>query len=318
MLEQLGQFALGLVLLALGADSLVKGAAGLALRFGVSPFLVGLVVVGFGTSAPELSVNLSAVYNGTTDIALGNVVGSNIANVGLILGLSALAAPLVVQMRLLRFETPLLVAVSGALWLLAYDGTLGRLDGAILLAGFLALMALVARDARREPAAVQAELGAAAQTRTETWRGVLRVAIGLALLVLGAQWMVDAAVALAIAAGLSQLIVGLTIVAIGTSLPELASSVLAALRGHSDIAIGNVVGSCLFNILLILGSTAAAAPLPVAHSLVVVEIPAMIAFAIVLYPMMRGDLRIERHEGGALVAAYLAFLALQVWLIARA
>lgn len=315
MLELLGWFTLGLVLLALGADSLLKGAAGLALRFGISPFVVGLTLVGFGTSAPELAVNLSAAWRGNFDIALGNVVGSNIANIGLILGLSALVAPLAVHMRLLRVETPLMIAASVALWVLCRDGTLARWEGLLLIAGFVALMTYVARNARRETPEVKAELADAAETQTDPGRNAIRVAIGLALLVYGAHEMVSAAVGIARIAGLSELVIGLTIVAVGTSLPELASSLLAAKRGQSDIALGNVVGSNLFNILLILGATATLHPLPVARSLEYVEIPAMIAFAAVLYPMMRGDLELSRREGGILLAAWLAFLAWQLTVV---
>lgn len=313
MLIELLWFCGGLVLLGFGADILLKGAAGLALRFGIPPFIIGLTIVGFGTSAPELAVNLSAAWQGRYDVALGNVIGSNIANVGLILGLSALLAPLAVHMRLLKIETPLVIVAGVALWLLAIDGLLGRLDGALLLAGFVALMVYVYRSVRREPPPVREELAGAAMTRTAPWLNLLRVAAGLALLVYGASVMVESAVVIARLVGLSELLIGLTIVAVGTSLPELATSLLAARRGQTDIAVGNVLGSCLFNILLILGATAMLHPLPVALSLLHIEIPAMIALSAVIYPMLVRDLCIQRREGAVLLAAYLAFLGFQVW-----
>lgn len=307
MIEPMLWFAAGLVMLLLGADSFLKGASGLALHFGISPFVVGLTIVAFGTSAPELAVNLLAVYRDSYGLALGNVVGSNIANVGLILGACALAAPLVVQMRLLRVEGPVLIGVSVGLWLLAMDGTIGLVDAAIMLAGFAALMIYVARNAKLESAVVKEELAESVQTRTELGRNGLRLAIGLALLVFGAQQMVDAALILARMWGWSEVLIGLTVVAIGTSLPELASSLMAVYRGHNDIAVGNVVGSNLFNILLILGATAAFHPLPVERGMLTFDLPVMISFTIVAYLFMRRHGKITRREGGVLLVGFLAF-----------
>jgi cation:H+ antiporter len=307
----LGHFALGLLLLVLGADSFVRGASGLALRLGVSAFVVGLVLVGFGTSAPELAVNLTAAWHGRYQMAVGNVVGSNVANIGLILGISALIAPLAVRARLLRIEVPLVVATSIVLWLLALDGTLGRYDAALLLSGFIALLWLVASDARKESAAVRAELSEAATTQTELKRNLLRLAVGLGLLLFGAHKMVGAAVSLATAWGMSELTIGLTVVAIGTSLPELAASAMAVWRGHADLALGNVVGSNLFNVLLILGLTSAVHPLPVGAASLRVDLPLMIGFALLLYPIVRRNMRVDRNEGVVLLAAYAVFLAVQ-------
>lgn len=312
---QLAWLALGLLLLVLGADSFVKGASGVALRFGIRPFVVGMVLVGFGTSAPELAVNLTAAWNGSYEMAVGNVVGSNIANIGLILGVCALLAPLLVRMRLLRVEVPLLVAVCVVLWLMALDGSLGRIDGVVLLAGFAGLLVLVMRDARSEPDVVQVELAEAVHTHAGAARNALRLVVGLALMLYAAHLIVGAAVFLAGAWGMSELAIGLTVVAVGTSLPELAASAVAAWRGQSDLAVGNVVGSCLFNILLILGLTSLVHPLPVSVSLLWIELPAMAAFALALYPIVRGDLRIERHEGAILVVAYSAFIAWQLYLV---
>lgn len=307
----LGQFALGLLMLVLGADSFVRGASGLALHFGISAFVVGLVLVGFGTSAPELAVNLTAAWHGRYAMAVGNVIGSNVANVGLILGISALIAPLAVRARLLRIEVPLVIAVSIVLWLLALDGVLGRVDAALLLAGFAGLMWLVARDARMESAAVRAELSEAATTQVDFKRNLIRLAVGLGLLLFGAHRMVNAAVGLATAWGMSDAMIGLTVVAIGTSLPELAASVMAVWRGHTDLALGNVVGSNLFNILLILGLTGAVHPLPVDAASLRVDLPVMIGFAIALYWVVRRDRVVSRREGVGLLVAYAAFLGVQ-------
>ena len=316
MLVELGQFALGLLLLVLGADSFVRGASGLAIRFGISPFVVGLVLVGLGTSAPELSVNLTAAFAGRYEIAIGNVVGSNIANIGLILGVSALIAPLAVNARLIRIEVPLVIAVSVGLWLLSLDGLIGRIDAVILLIGLAGLLVLIARDSKRESTQVQDELTEAANTQSGLKLNLIRLVAGLALLLYGSQQMVDAAVNLATLWGMSELMIGLTIVAIGTSLPELAASAMAAWRGHSDIALGNVVGSNLFNILLILGATAAIHPLSVGHSSLRIDLPLMIGFALLLYPIARSGRVVSRNEAVLLLAAYAGFLALQFFLAA--
>lgn len=307
MLEPLLWFSLGLAMLVFGADAFLKGASAVALRFGISPFVVGLTIVGFGTSAPELAVNLSAVWRGSYDIALGNVVGSNIANVGLILGTCAVVVPLSVHMRMLRIEGPVMVLVGIGLWLLCLDGELGRWDAALLLAGFVAMMVFVARSARDEPADVQQELGEFAAAQGRMRRHIAWLAVGLFLLVFGATQMVDAALVLARMWGWSELLIGLTVVAIGTSLPELASSLMAVYRGQNDIAVGNVVGSNLFNMLLILGATGAFHPLPVSDGMQRVELPMMIAFMVLGYVFMRRRGRISRAEGGVLLAAFVAF-----------
>lgn len=298
-------------MLILGADAFLKGASGLALRLGISPFVVGLTIVGFGTSAPELAVNLSAVGKGSYDLALGNVVGSNISNVGLILGLSALVAPLAVHLRLLKVEGPLMVAASLLLWLLALDGQIGRMDAAILLTGFIGVMGYVAMSARREPKGVKAEFSEFAMTQPDTGRNVFRLVMGLALLVYGAQQMVDSAITLARLWGWSELLIGLTIVAVGTSLPELASSILAVMRGQTDIAVGNVVGSNLFNILLIIGGTAAIHPLPVSVGMRQVELPLMLLFMAAGYLAMGRKQLITRGEGALLLGAFIAYLGWQ-------
>lgn len=320
MLPLFFAFLSGLALLSLGADRFVWGAGGIARWLGVSPFIIGLTVVSIGTSAPEMAVSLSSVAEGTTDLALGNIVGSNISNVGLILGLSALIRPLQVQMRLLRFELPVLMASAVLTWLLARDQGLSRGDGALLGLGLLLFVAALVRLARHESAEVRAELVELAEEegpRTQAGRrwAILGLLGGLGLMVLGADWMVTAAVELARRLNWSETLIGLSIVAVGTSLPELASSLAAAKRGEADIAVGNVVGSNIFNLLLILSTAALIRPLPVAPELLRAELPALLVFSLALGPIAWRGFRVSRAEGALLLAGYLGFMG---WMIGRA
>jgi cation:H+ antiporter len=310
------RFVLGLVVLVVGAELLVRGASRLATGLGISPLVVGLTVVAFGTSAPELAVGVSSALAGQPDIALGNVVGSNIANILLVLGLAALVTPVVAGLRVVRREVPLMIAASGALWLIALGGQIDRLEGALLFAGIIAYTMFLVRSARRESAQVRSEFAAEYQAppggapRTIVLNLVLAV-IGLVLLLLGADWIVSGATSMAAAMGIPEVVVGLTIVAVGTSLPEIATSVLAGVRGHRDIAVGNVVGSCLFNILMVLGATALVAPQPLAvsPSLLAVDLPLMFAAALACLPILYTKLQVDRLEGLLLLGFYVAYLA---------
>jgi cation:H+ antiporter len=256
----------GFVGLVAGGDLLVRGAARMAAAFGIAPLVVGLTVVAFGTSAPELAVGVAAGASGASDVALGNVVGSNICNVLLILGLSALVAPLTVQRQLVRQDVPVMIVVSCLVLLLGLDGRIGRLDGVVLAAGVVLYTVVLLVQARRSPAtdldgnAPEASPAA----RGSGWRArvldVLLIAVGIGMLVVGARWLVEGASAVARAMQVSELVIGLTVVALGTSLPELATSIVAALRGERDIAVGNVVGSNLFNLLAVLGLSSAVLP----------------------------------------------------------
>lgn len=312
MLLQSLIFVVGLVILTVGADVFIRGASGLGERLGLSSFVIGLVIVGFGTSAPELAVNLSAVYGGHPDIAMGNVVGSNIANIGLILGASALVAPLLVHVRMLRVEVPILIAASVLLWLMALDGTLGRIEGMLLLLGQVGVLFVVFRASKAETSEVKEEFAEVAKPVHSWAKTGLFLLVGLVGLVLGGVLAVEAAVNIARSFGISELVIGLTVVAIGTSLPELASSVVAGLRGKADIAVGNVVGSNLFNILFIVGASASLMPLPVNESLIQTELPVMIFFTLALLPLMRRNMKVTRGEGALLLLAYLALIAYQV------
>ncbi|HBK56859.1 MAG TPA: sodium:calcium antiporter, partial [Xanthomonadales bacterium] len=243
---------------------------------------------------------------------VGNVVGSNIANVGLILGVSALLTPLIIHVRLLRLEIPLLLLTSLALWLLGMDGRLNPVEGGLLMLGFVGLMMVIGFGSRTEPQIVEAELEHTDSAPHALWKDIARIGLGFVLLLVASQMMVGAAVELARMWGMSELTIGLTIVAIGTSLPELAASSVAAWRGDSDIAVGNVLGSNLFNILLVLGATAVIAPIPVSPSLIRYEIPLMFLFAAALYPLAFGDNRIYRKGGALLLIAFVGFIAWQV------
>ncbi len=306
-------FVSGIALLIAGAEAIVRGASGLAAAIGVSPLLIGLTVVAFATSSPELAVSLMASLAGEPDIALGNVVGSNIFNVLVILGLSALATPLVVAQQLVRLEVPLLIGVSLLLFLLALDGTIGRIDGLVLFSGIVGYNVLVVRLGLHESAEVlseyEKEFGRARPGAAQWLVNPGLVAIGLVMLTMGSRWLVAGAVALADAMGLSQLVVALTIVAAGTSLPEVATSLVASVRKERDIAVGNVVGSCLFNILGILGLTAIVAPdaIRVAPAAIGFDIPFMIAVSIACLPIFFTGYRISRWEGLFLLGYYVAY-----------
>lgn len=319
MLITVGLFILGLILLVLGAEWLVRGASRLATAAGISPLVVGLTVVAFGTSAPELAVTISSSLQGTPDIALGNVVGSNICNLLLILGLAALIAPLTVAQQLVRLEVPLLIAATLVMILMGWDGVISRSDGIVLFVAVLLYTIYAIWQSRREQRAVQAEyereFGSAADAASPSILANLTlIVLGLVLLVLGARWLVAGAVEAARWLGISELVIGLTIIAIGTSLPEIAASVVASLRGERDIAVGNVVGSSLFNILAVLGITASVAPtgIPVSDAVLSFDLPIMLAATIACLPIFFTGYRIDRWEGGVFLFYYGAYLTLLV------
>ncbi len=309
------RFLAGMGLLLAGGELLVRGASRLARGLGMSPLMVGLTVVAYGTSAPELAVTVKAAFTGGGDLALGNVVGSNIINVLLVCGLSALAAPLIVSHQLVRSDVPILIGASALVLLLGLDGRIGRIDGALLACGAATYTWLVIRSARRETnPVVQAEYAQAfppAPRATSLQLGMLLAtcAAGLVLLVLGTRWLVASAVAIATALGVSQLVIGLTIVAVGTSLPELVASLVAAMRGERDIAVGNVVGSSIYNILAILGIAAVVTPggIDVPPHALWVDIPIMIGTALACLPIFFTGHCIARWEGAVFVAYYAAY-----------
>jgi cation:H+ antiporter len=311
-------FVGGLLALVAGAELLVRGASKLALSFGISPLVVGLTVVSFGTSAPEVAVSVGAALDGRTDIALGNVVGSNIFNVLFILGLSALITPLVVHIQLIRQEVPIMIGASLLLLALSLDGSLGRVDAALLFGLLVAYTVFLVRQSRQETQAAQDEFAAEAQPAAPgAWDARLPVqlaliAVGLGLLVLGSEWLVGAAVSFARTLGVSDVVIGLTIVAAGTSMPEVATSVMAAIKGERDIAVGNVVGSNTFNILGCLGISglaAGSAGLGVPAAVLNFDIWVMLAVALACLPVFVTGREIARWEGGVFLLYYAAYVA---------
>lgn len=305
-------FLVGLVALVGGAELLVRGAARLASSWGISPLVIGLTIVAFGTSAPELAVSVGAALSGAGEVALGNVIGSNIANVLLILGLSALIAPLVVHEQVIRQEVPVMIAVTLVVVLLALDGALSRAEGSVLFALVLAYTAFLIHQARRSPSETSEFADEIPGSRWDRHWSIqlLLIVVGLALLVLGARWLVEAATAFARWLGVSELVIGLTVVAVGTSLPEIATSLVAALRGQRDIAVGNVVGSNTFNLLAVLGASAALAPagLDVPAAVRSFDLWVMLAATFACLPVMLSGRTIARWEGAVFFAYYGAYV----------
>jgi cation:H+ antiporter len=313
MLQHILFFLLGLGALVAGAEALVRGASRLALSWGITPLVVGLTIVAFGTSSPELAVSVGAALDGKTDIAVGNVVGSNIFNVLFILGISALIVPLTVHVQLIRQEVPIMIGAALILLALSLDGRISRPEATLLFALLLAYTAFLIIQSRRTAAAGDYEKEL---TKPSGWDRsplvqVLLVVAGLALLMLGANWLVEAAIAFAKAMGVSDLVIGLTIVAAGTSMPEVATSIAAAIKGERDIAVGNVVGSSTFNVLGCLGLSGLVANdgLPIAPALLNFDMWVMFATALACLPIFVTGREIARWEGAIFVAYYLAYTA---------
>lgn len=337
MLEAVGFILLGLALLALGGDSLVKGAAGLAQRFGLTPFSTGLVLVAFATSLPELAVNLVAICHGQSELALGNAVGSNVANIGLTLGAAALAAPVVVRWRALSPLLLVLVLGTIAVLVLGADGTLSRVEGFILLLAFVVVYFFALARSRNEVMEVREQIAQYAQTTTLLVQNLIRFGIGAVLVWMGSTLIVggagvqlfgmdlseSGAAVIGKEAGLSPVLTGLLPVAIGTALPEVAAAIAAARRGQGDMVAGHVIGASVFNILVIVGGMAAFGPLPLSltamapgHFMLPMgyELLAALAFALLLYPVLRADLDVSRREGGVLLIAYLAWVIFELFI----
>lgn len=299
----------GLLALLAGGEVLVRGASSLARSLGMSPLVVGLTIVAFATSAPEMAVTVDAALAGNPGIALGNVVGSNIVNVLLILGATALIVPLAVASQLVRIDIPVLIALSTLSLVLALDGTISRADGALLVGvalAYLALAVVVGRRSARDQAGARDRSGPSAR---HLGRDVLLILLGVALLVVGARALVDGASDVARAWGVSDLVIGLTVVAAGTSLPELVTSVVAALRKEPGMAVGNIAGSCILNLSAVLGAAGLLAPrgVPVQGSAIAVDLPFMLAVAAVLLPLAFTGRAISRWEGAVLVVYYGAY-----------
>jgi len=307
----------GLIGLIIGAELLVRGASKLALSFGISPLVVGLTIVAFGTSAPEMAVSVGAVLDGKTDIAIGNVVGSNIFNVLFILGVSALITPLLVNIQLIRQEVPIMIGASLLLLALGLDGKLSFLDGGILFGLMIAYTVFLIIQSRKETKAAHDEYAAEVKPAVPGgWDSklpvqLLLIVVGLAFLVIGSEWLVNASVTFAKALGVSDLVIGLTIVAAGTSMPEVATSITAAIKGERDIAVGNVVGSSTFNILGCLGLSGIVSGdlgLAMPAAILNFDIWVMLAVALACLPVFMTGREIARWEGGVFVLYYAAYV----------
>lgn len=299
----------GLLLLAGGAEFLVRGSTSAAFRMGVTPLVVGLTIVAFGTGSPEFAVSVGSAIDGNPALALGNVVGSNISNIALILGVAAMIRPLKARSEVVRRETPLMVVFTGLLWILLYDGELGRVDGVILTAGAVAYTILTyklsSRPQRDDVAEDFTEAFDNPSGKVSTDAAL--IVFGLATLVFGAWLLLRGAVAIAASFAISEAVIGLTIVAIGTSLPELATSVLASKKGESDVALGNAIGSNVLNILAVLGITAIIHPVPL-EGIRTLDLGVMLGSAVVLNVLLGRNFELDRIEGGALFAGYLIYL----------
>ena len=311
-------FAAGIIALVIGAECLVRGASKLALSFGISPLVVGLTVVAFGTSAPETTVSVSAVLSGQTDIAVGNVVGSNIFNVLFILGIAALIVPLSVNAQIIRQEVPMMIGASALLLVFILDERVSLFESIFLFALLIVYTVFLVRQSRLQSASVQAEYASELKpSESSAWDGKLWIQItlvilGLALLILGSRWLVEAAITFARDLGVSELVIGLTIVAAGTSLPEVAASISAAVKGERDIAVGNVIGSNIFNILGCVGAAGIASGLTglsIGPAVVTFDIWVMLAVTLACLPIFLSGREIARWEGAVFLLYYVAYVA---------
>jgi cation:H+ antiporter len=296
----------GLAGLLIGADLLVRGGAGLAAQLGVRPIVIGLTVVALGTSLPELAIGIDAVRQGSPGLAVGNIVGATLISILFILGLSALIRPIAFERRTLRFELPSMTAASLALWLLARDGSLSRVDGTILLLGGAAFTAGIVWTSRKESAPVREDHG----SRSPLLR-VLALVAGIGLVLVGAELLVDGAVEIARSLEISEATLGLTVIAIGTCSPELVTTVTSSVRGDRDIAIGNLLGSTVYNIAVILGIAVLVAPAEVRipDEVIAADLLLLVGVALITVPVLLTGHRMSRLEGGAFIAAYLGYLA---------
>lgn len=307
---------IGLIFLIGGAELLVRGASKLAAFAGLSPLVIGLTVVAFGTSAPELAISTVAAFSGQENIAVGNIVGSNIFNILVILGLSAAITPMIVSQQLIRLDVPLMIGVSVLFYIMALDGIITTLEGFVLFSILVGYLVFLVRQSKSESREVQAEYEQEfgkkdPKTPSVVLKNLVYLLIGLGLLVIGSQWLVDGAVNLARFLGISDLVIGLTIVSGGTSLPEVATSIIAAVKGERDIAVGNAIGSNLFNILSVVAITSIVAPkgIDVAPALINFDIPVMLVVAVASLPIFFTGYRISRWEGWLFMAYYVAYTA---------
>ena len=309
IIKQLAILIVGFALLVKGADLFVDGASGIAKKFGISELIIGLTIVAMGTSAPEAAVSIAAAAKGSAGISIGNVIGSNIMNIFIILGVVASITPLKIERSTVRYEMPFTIIVTVLFVLMGKDGLITRLDGAILWAGLLLYIAYLLRQAKQKPAETPAQDETTIQKTKESpsiWKLIILTIVGLAVILVSSDYAVDAAVALAKIFNISDRVIGLTIVALGTSLPELVTSVTAALRGNADLAVGNVVGSCIFNLLFVLGTSALILPIPCAPNFLS---DAYVAVGATVLLLLFGftQMKIARWEGALLLICYVTY-----------
>lgn len=302
--------SVGLLMLYFGAEWLIRGSVTIANKMRISQLVIGLTIVAFGTSTPELSVSVSSAVQGISDIALGNVVGSNIANIGLILGISAIIRPIAVSKLVIRKEVPIMIGVTVLLVAISFDGTISVEEGIILAIGIVVFTVFSYKTSKKETGdIVNISAGLDLAKKHVVSKSIVLIGVGLALLTFGSFLTVENAVSIAKSIGISERVIGLTLVAVGTSLPELVTSIVAARRGHADLSIGNIVGSNIFNVLAIVGISATIAGISVVDSMFF-DYYIMIAFSLVLIPIMRSGFVISKKEGYALLAGYLAYLTI--------
>lgn len=317
MFSQFVLLAIGLAILVFGADLLVRGARAIALAFGISTLVVGLTVVAFGTSAPELFVSVAAALDGKGDVAIGNVIGSNIFNILIIIGLTALLAPIHIARSISWREMPIMLISAGLFWIFAMDGTFSQLEGAVFAIGIFLYIAENYFVVRFGSASVTSELleeieeeEVAEEKKRPMFKNILFIVLGLAGLIAGADLVVDNATLIAKSFGISDLVIGVTLVAVGTSLPELATTIVAAVKGEPDLAVGNAVGSNIFNVLCVIGFTAIIQPLNVAEPALRFDFPYMFFACILFWPLMIVSGKLGRISGIAMIGVYGAYVYL--------
>jgi cation:H+ antiporter len=302
-------FILGVVLLYLGGEGLVRGSSRLARNLGINTIVIGLTLVAFGTSTPEFVVSLFAAFKGSSDLVVGNIVGSNISNIGLILGISALICPIMVQMKILKTEVPIMIIVSLVMMLTAFNLRIGFYEGILLFATTVAFVIYTYYSALEEPSEIETEFKEFIGTNNSNNRNIFFIVVGLLGLIIGARFVVNSAIFIASAFGISELVIGISVVAIGTSLPELSTSIVAAYRKEHDIVVGNIIGSNIFNVG-ILGIVSVIRPTKVNPDILRFELPVMLLFALASLPIMKTGSRISRAEGIVLLVFYVLFIVL--------
>lgn len=308
IIQNIVLFIAGIAFLYFGGEGLVKGSSRLARSLGINPVVIGLTIVAFGTSAPEFVVTIIAVLRGSNDLVIGNIVGSNISNIGLILAISALISPLIIQMRLIKIEVPIMIILSIILYLLAFNLTIGLFEGMLILVILSTFLIYSSINALRESTIVASEYQEFLGRNNSFLKNSLFIILGLAALIIGARFVVNSSIFVAREAGISELVIGVTAVAVGTSLPELSASIVAAHRKEHDIVVGNIIGSNIFNIG-ILGFVSMIHPINVNTSVMKYELPVMILFALSAIPIMKTGFKVSRLEGIFLLLLYALFVA---------